>query len=131
MPQNFVIIPIYAALLGLLLLALTTAVVRLRGKHKVGIGDGGHADLALACRAHANFIEYVPLALILLLLLEYRGVPVWALHGLGAGLFLGRVLHAWGLSRSQGTSPGRAIGILLTWISILVPSLWLLVISFT
>lgn len=131
MPQNFVIIPIYAALLGLLLLALTAAVVRLRGKHKVGIGDGGHADLALACRAHANFIEYVPLALILLLLLEYRGVPVWALHGLGSALFFGRVLHAWGLSRSQGTSPGRAIGILLTWISILVPSLWLLVISFT
>ncbi len=131
MPQNFVIMPIYAALLGLLLLALAGSVVRLRGKHKVGIGDGGHADLALACRAHANFIEYVPLALILLLLLEYRGVPVWALHGLGSALFLGRVLHAWGLSRSQGTSPGRAIGILLTWISILVSSLWLLVISFT
>ncbi len=131
MPQNFVIMPIYAALLGLLLLALTTAVVRLRGKHKVGIGDGGHADLALACRAHANFIEYVPLALILLLLLEYRGVPVWALHGLGAALFLGRVLHAWGLSRSQGTSPGRAIGMMLTLGSILVSSLWLLVISFT
>ncbi len=129
MPQNFVVMPIYAALLGLLLLVLAGAVVRLRGKHKVGIGDGGHEDLALAGRAHANFIEYVPIALILLLLLEYRGVPAWALHGLGGGLLLGRLLHAWGLSQSRGTSPGRAIGILLTWAVLLITSLWLLLIS--
>jgi len=130
MPHTFAITPIYAGLLGLLLLALTASVVRLRGKYKVGIGDGGHPELSRAVRAHANFIEYVPLALILLLILEYRGIPAWALHGLGGSLFLGRVLHAWGLSQRAGTSFGRAIGIVLTLLCILAASLWLLFISF-
>ncbi len=129
MPHTFAITPIYAGLLGLLLLALTTVVVRLRGKYKVGIGDGGHPEMSRAIRVHANFIEYVPLALILILMLEYRGIPAWALHGLGGGLFLGRVLHAWGLSQNERTSFGRAVGIMLTWLSILVASLWLLFIS--
>ncbi len=129
MPHTFAITPIYGGLLGLLLVALTFAVIRLRGRYKVGIGDGGHPALARACRVHANFIEYVPLALILLAMLEYRGIPAWALHGLGGALLLGRLLHAWGLMGSERTSFGRAVGIVLTIACLLITSLWLLVIS--
>ncbi len=69
-------------------------------------------------RAHANFIEYVPMALILLGLLELSGLGATWLWIAGGTLLLGRVLHAVGLSRSSGVSFGRFWGILLTWASL-------------
>lgn len=128
MPPFFVT-PLYAALCGLLLIVLAVRVIRLRQRHSVGIGDGGHADLGKAIRVHANFVEYVPLALLLLFLLELTRQPVWALHLLGAMLFLGRILHAWGLSRTAKLSSGRAIGIGLTFTVIVITSLWLLLVA--
>ena len=124
----FAVTPLYAALCGLLLLVLALAVVRLRQTHRVRTGDGGHADLARAMRVQANFVEYVPLTLLLLFMLEMSRQPVWALHLLGAGLFVGRVLHAWGYLGSPGLSFGRAVGIVLTWIVLGVTALWLLVV---
>lgn len=47
-------------------------------------------ELLLAMRRHANFIEFVPLALVLVLvliaMLELNGVSTTASHALGAGL---------------------------------------------
>lgn len=111
----------YAGLLALVLLALSYNVVRLRRLHQVGIGTGEVPALARAIRAHANFCEYVPLALILLLALALAGAaPAWALHGLGAALLVGRVLHASGLSRSAGASAARVWGTVLTWLVLLL-----------
>lgn len=111
----------YAGLLALVLLALSYNVVRLRRRHQVGIGTGEVAELARAIRAHANFCEYVPLALILLVALALAGAaPLWALHGLGAALVVGRVLHAFGLSRSAGASAARVWGTVLTWLVLLI-----------
>jgi uncharacterized membrane protein YecN with MAPEG domain len=124
----FAITPLYAALCGLLLLVLVVVVVVLRQKHRVDTGDGGHADLARAMRVQANFVEYVPLTLLLLFMLEMSRQPVWALHLLGAGLFLGRVLHAWGYLSSPRLTFGRAAGILLTLGVLAVTALWLLVV---
>jgi len=42
---------------------------------------------------------------------------------LGITLVVGRVLHAYGLTRNAGPSIGRAVGILLTWLMILLASL--------
>jgi len=115
-----VILP-YAGLLALILLLLSISVVRLRRRHQVGIGTGGVPELARAVRAHANFCEYVPLALVVLFGLALAGAaPIWALHALGGGLVLGRALHAVGLSRSEGASAARIWGTLLTWIVLLV-----------
>ncbi len=69
-------------------------------------------------RVQANFIEYVPIALLLLLMLELGGLPATWLWIFGGALLLARVLHAFGLSRSAGSSPGRAIGALLTFADI-------------
>ncbi|MFZ0116267.1 MAG: MAPEG family protein, partial [Xanthobacteraceae bacterium] len=55
----------YAALLGLLGAALTNVIVN-RVRSKVDAGDGGVAKLAQAVRAHANFAEQAPLALIVI-----------------------------------------------------------------
>lgn len=122
----FAVTPLYGALCGLLLLVLALAVVRLRQKHRVQTGDGGHADLARAMRVQANFVEYVPLTLLLLFMLEMSRQPVWVLHLLGAALFVGRVLHAWGYLGSPGFTFGRTVGIVLTWIVLGVTAVWLL-----
>ena len=58
----------YAGLNGLIALGLAFLVVRLRQKTGTGIGTGTSPALERAIRAHGNFVEYVPLILILLLL---------------------------------------------------------------
>lgn len=124
----FAVTPLYAALLGLLLLALGLVVVRLRRRHAVLTGDGGNATLARAMRVQANFVEYVPLTLLLLFMLEMSRQPAWALHLLGAALFIGRLLHAWGYLMTPRLSFGRALGIGLTWIVLGVTAVWLLLV---
>ena len=67
-------------------------------------------------RAFGNFVEYVPLALLLLLMLELIAAPVWLLWFLGIALTLARIAHACGVIRTYGPSALRAIGFFLTWI---------------
>lgn len=111
----------YAALHALLLIALSWNVVRLRQRHQVGIGTGSVHALERAARVQANFCEYVPLALLLLALIESgTGLPVWALHLLGLALLFGRIAHAVGLGRSAGASRARVLGTLATWIVLLL-----------
>jgi uncharacterized membrane protein YecN with MAPEG domain len=69
-------------------------------------------------RVQANFVEYVPLALLLLALLEMGGLAKTWVWVFGSVLLVGRVLHAIGLSGSPGTSTGRFYGTLLTWIDL-------------
>ena len=104
----------YAALCTLLVLFLAGRVMVYRVKHKVGLGDGGHGELNRRVRAHANAVEYLPLALLLLGGMELNGYHDAAIHGFGATLLVSRLLHAWGLHKSAGTSPGRFLGTLLT-----------------
>ncbi len=119
---------LYAGLLTLILLALSIRVVMLRRRHQVGIGTGQHSELELAVRAQANFCEYVPLALLLLLALELTGtVAAVVLHVLGLMLLIGRLLHGFfGLNRSPGTSMGRFVGTLLTWLMMAVSALFMI-----
>lgn len=105
---------LYAALCTLLILVLAGRVIAARWQHKVGLGDGGNTELNRRVRAHANAVEYVPLALILLGGMELNGYPDWLVHAFGAALLVSRLLHAWGLAVSSGTSPGRFLGTVLT-----------------
>lgn len=114
---------LYAGLLGLAYVPLGWRVARMRFKYRVGIGDGGNKDLARAIRVHGNFGEYVPLALVLLLVVELLGSSAWAVHVLGIWLVVARIAHAQGLNSSVGTSPGRFSGIVLTWLQIVAASL--------
>ncbi|WP_036487534.1 MAPEG family protein [Myxosarcina sp. GI1] len=67
-------------------------------------------------RAFGNFMEYVPLALLLIILLELVGSPAWLLWLLGIVLTIARIAHAWGVIGIYGASPFRAIGFFLTWL---------------
>lgn len=117
---------LYAALVGLLMLGLAVRVMLLRRQTSIGLGDGGNRSVACAARAHGNAAEYVPLALILLLLLELNQTLPWLLHVFGIGLVVARVAHAMGLSRTPGVSPGRVIGAALTLLVIAVMALMLI-----
>lgn len=111
---------IFASLLALLLLGIVVPIVRRRISQRVGIGTGGDKQLARAIRVHGNFIEYVPMALLMLLLLELSGLAATWLWTFGGVLLAARILHAYGLSRSAGTSPGRGLGAALTFVVIAV-----------
>ena len=113
---------LFASLHILLMLALALRVVLHRRKHRIGIGHGGDKDLARKVRAHGNFIENVPLALLMLGLLELSGLGASWLWGLGGVLLLARLLHAYGLSRHSGVSTGRFWGVILTWVVLLAMS---------
>ena len=114
---------LFASLHILLMLVLAVPVVLHRNTHKIGIGDGGDKRLARKIRVHGNFVEYVPIALLVLALLELSGLPVAWVWGFGGALLLGRLLHAFGLSRSGGYSVGRFTGTALTWLVLLLMAL--------
>ena len=113
---------LWAGLLGLLMLGLAMQVVRTRVAEKVGFGDGGNPIMLQRIRVHGNFIEYVPMVLVLMLVLELNGTSAGVLHALGGSLFVARLLHAFGLGSSTGTTPGRFGGTVLTWLVLLASS---------
>jgi uncharacterized membrane protein YecN with MAPEG domain len=116
----------YAAILGLIFIYLSSRVMAARRASGVALGTGGDRTLERWARVHANFAEYVPLAIILLVLMEIRGNAAWYLHLLCIGLVVGRVAHAFGLSHEPDRIFYRAAGVLLTNIVIIVAAITLL-----
>jgi len=105
---------IFAALLGLLAALLTVNVILNRVRSKINRGDGGDAALAQAIRAHGNFAEHTPLALLLIGLAEALGYHAPMILTLGGVLLLARLLNAWGLNSSLEQTFGRQAGAGLT-----------------
>lgn len=129
--ESITITPMYAALLGIILLVLSIRVVAVvRPKGKVSYGDGGNPDFTTVTRAQGNFIEYVPLILILIAFAEAGGTSSGWIHAMGAGLVVGRILHPLGLTNNPGVNPMRFIGTNLTWIALLAASIFVLVNQF-
>lgn len=116
----------YAALSTLLVVVLAFRVVARRLHARIGVGVGSDPVLERRVRVHGNAIENLPLALVLLLLLELLVFQPWLLHLFGILLLLGRALHAFGLDRSAGTSAGRFSGALLTWLTMIAMAVLLL-----
>jgi len=104
----------YAALLAGLFVLLSVRVIGARRRYRQALG-AGHPMLERAIRAHGNFAEYVPLALILLGLLEGMGLPGWAVHALGTALVAARAAHAWGIGREPEVFLWRTLGMGLTF----------------
>lgn len=106
---------LYAALLGLLLLALSMRVIARRLAARTPFGFGEDERLLRAIRAQGNFAEYAPLTLLLILLLEARDFPPGLLHILGGMTLGGRLLHALGISPERERLILRQLGMLLTF----------------
>ena len=120
------ITPFYAALFGIMLFALSIRTIRVRRRLQIAIGHADDAVMERAMRVHANFCEYVPIALLLIYLLEVTlGASYW-IHILGGGLLLGRLLHAFGVSRPREDFRFRVTGMVLTFTVIISAALRIL-----
>lgn len=123
-----IVTALYAGILGFLGLVLASRVVQNRYRHRIELGDRGNEEMARAMRVFGNFTEYVPMILLLIGFGEMLGAGKWLTHGLGAGLVVARLAHALGLSQSSGRTLGRAVGVVLTWLTLLISSallIWL------
>ena len=105
---------LWSGLCILLLSLLSFRTIFARRSLKVSFGDGGDALLTARSRAFGNASEYIPAGLIVLTGFQ----PVWV-HAVGGVMFLGRVLHAWGLSKPKQPSFGRMSGMILTQLALI------------
>ena len=103
---------LYAAVLAAMSIVLSARAGFFRGKVRVSIlyGDPQNAELAQRVRVHQNFLEYVPLLLILMGGIELSGGNPLFLYVVGTVLILARIAHALGLKHDNIEHPLRAVG---------------------
>jgi len=120
-PHAIAIAAFYVGLNALLLLVLAYNVGSRRGaQNQLQPGDTGDAKLVRAIRAHANFAEHAPIALLVLLMLAWLGfAPLW-LHVFGAAFTIGRAAGAIGMMREKHPNPLRFAGNLVTGLALLL-----------
>ena len=121
--SNPMITPFYAAVIALLFVLLSVRTLLLRRKLKVAIGHGAQPELERAARVHANFAEYVPIALLLIFFLEISTDSGRLIHILCALLLIGRLAHAYGVSQVQENYRYRVFGMALTFTAIISAAL--------
>ena len=120
------VVPFYAGILALIYFFLTIRVARHRGRARIRLGSGGDAELERRIRAHGNFIEYVPLTLILLGFMEAQRNSMYVLHALCICLLVGRICHAIAISREGSAGPLRFIGMMLTGLVLIIAAIALI-----
>lgn len=125
----FQIVALYIALNLILAPVLMFRVGQIRIGKKINLGDGGDELMLSRIRAHGNFTENAPLALIGLVALAMLSAHPIVLHIFGAGFFIGRVLHAMGMAKAFGQ--GRLVGTLLTIITFFGQAALILFLVFT
>ncbi len=106
-----------AAAAAILNFWLALRVGQLRVRLKVLHGDDG-GPLMQRMRAHANFIEYTPIVLILIAAIEMTGKGAPWLAWVAAAYMLARIAHAFGMDSATG-SKWRAVGIVITMLVML------------
>ena len=117
----------YAALLVAILAVLSLRIGKIRGQTGVSILDGGNSDVALEMRRHGNFVEHVPLALILMAIVEANDGNAIFLHVVGVALVICRIAHPFGLHQDRMPHPLRMLGAggtFLVTIALGVVALW-------
>lgn len=103
---------LYASLLAILMIWLSIQVIKQRRSNQVAYADGGVEGLQIARSAHGNAVDYIPITIILMALVEYNGAPVLWVHAMGIAFLIGRVLHSQGILTQW--FKGRVLGMQLT-----------------
>ena len=120
------VVPIYAAIFGLMFVYLSVRVIKQRRSAKVSLGDGDNPALRKAIAVHNNFSQYVPFTLLLIAFVELSHASAIMTHGLCACLLVARVAHAYGLVQPVQIMKLRQIGVLLTFGVIIFAAFYLL-----
>jgi uncharacterized protein len=110
----------YAAILGLMMIVLRMIVTIMRAKTGISIEHNGNMALAERIRWHGNFIENVPMALILMGLAETGGASSTLLNASGIILLISRILHPFGLKHDNAKAVLRIVSGVGTTLSILL-----------
>lgn len=120
MDESFAVVALYAGLNAILLviLAINTG-IRRAPQNAIEPGAMGEGALTRAIRAHANFTENAPMALLLLTALALTTTAPLPIHLLGATFTFGRVLHAMGMMQAKHPNALRFAGNILTWLTLL------------
>jgi hypothetical protein len=90
----------------------------MRVSSRIGLGNGSNPRLQRAIRAHANFSEYVPLALILAVFVEMQHSALALVHALGLSLLVGRIIHGYAVSQQKEDVRLRVAGMILTFVTL-------------
>ena len=112
---------IFVGILALMLVGISIRVTVLRARKKISFSDGGDKQLGAAIRVQGNFIEYVPMALALMGLIEWLGTKHWIVYLFGIVLLVARLTHAWGLYAD--VFQGRVAGTSVSWLLLAVGGL--------
>jgi len=91
----------YTALSAIILIFLSIKIIQNRRSSKIAIGDESNDFLQRKIRAHGNFIEYTPIFLIMLILVEMAGLNKYFIHFFGIIFIAGRLSHAFGISIAE------------------------------
>ena len=127
----FQIVALYVALHLILAPILMFRVGQIRIKEKVSLGDGDNPALFARIRAHGNYVETTPFALIGLFALAMMSAHPIALHLFGAVFFIGRILHAHGMAQKGSNGKGRLMGMMMTLFTFFGSAAYLLYLIFT
>ncbi len=118
---------LYASLFAFMFVGLSIYVIKGRRRYKIPLGDAGEYAMRQRMRAHGNFAEYTPFFVVLLALVEYQGLPFYAVHALGLLFLFGRINHAYGLGYAERLEGGklqnvkyRIRGMVCTFIALLM-----------
>lgn len=109
---------LYASTLALFFVWLSLNVIKLRRRFQIQLGDGNNEELRAAISAQANAAQYIPFALLLLLMLEINQGHLLLLHLLGLMLLTGRVIHARGILKND--LKFRVKGMQLTFFTLII-----------
>lgn len=127
MPVTIPITALYAGVFVVILVCLTTRIGVLRARTGISLLDGGNEKVAVEMRRHGNFIEHVPILLLLMAIVEINGAQPVFLHVVGGALVIFRIAHPLGLHYGRVQTPLRLVGAAgtsLVTIALGVVALW-------
>ncbi|CAM3211721.1 MAPEG family protein [Vibrio neptunius] len=106
---------LYASVLAMLMIWLSIEVIKQRRSAKVAYADGGVNALQVARSAQGNAMDYIPITLFLMAMVEYNGASPWMIHIAGVVFVIGRLLHAKAVLAEK--LKGRITGMKLTFLT--------------
>jgi uncharacterized protein len=115
---------LYVGLFGILMIVLSLRVSLVRRDARIALGDGDNEILRRRIRAHGNFVEFAPIALLLLALAEHTGMGSLLIHLFGLVLLAARISHAYGICQTKEVFIFRMVGTTTTLTVIGILSLY-------
>lgn len=103
---------LYVSIFAIFALVLSFRAGGFRGKSGISVlfGEPANMELAERVRTHQNFLEYVPIFLIVFAAIELNGGSSIFLYVVGDLMIIARIAHAIGLKHDNMGHPGRFIG---------------------